>query len=95
MVASIPKSVSEIIVVDNGSKDNTAKIANAQGAVVLEEKRKGYGFACLKGMSYLENSSPEIVVFLDGEYVCVNKCADNLVMSIFNSKFVFDTLSIR
>ena len=41
------------------------------------------------------NSDDKKKIVLDGECVCVNKCADNLVMSIFNSKFVFDTLSIR
>ena len=89
MVASIPKSVSEIIVVDNGSKDNTAKIANAQGAVVLKEKRKGYGFACLKAMSYLENSSPEIVVFLDGDYSDYAEDLDLIVDPILKGEVVF------
>ena len=89
MVASIPKSVSEIIVVDNGSQDNTAIIANAQGAIVLEEKRKGYGFACLKGMSYLKNSSPEIVVFLDGDYSDYPENLDLIVDPILKGEVVF------
>ena len=89
MVASIPKSVSEIIVVDNGSQDDTAIIANAQGAIVLEEKRKGYGFACLKGMSYLENSSPEIVVFLDGDYSDYPENLDLIVDHILKGEVVF------
>ena len=64
----IPKKVNEIIVVDNGSKDNSAIISNKRNATVLYEKRKGYGYACLKGISYLKNKPPDIVVFLDGDY---------------------------
>ncbi len=81
--------MSEIIVVDNGSRDNTAIIANAQGAIVLEEKRKGYGFACLKGMSYLENFSPEIVVFLDGDYSDYPENLDLIVNPILKGEVVF------
>lgn len=68
VIRSIPKVVNEIIVIDNASTDDTAKIASAQGVVVLHENQKGYGYACLKGMSYLEANPPEIVVFLDGDY---------------------------
>ena len=64
----IPKKVNEIIVVDNGSKDNSAIISNNRNATVLYEERRGYGYACLKGISYLKNKPPDIVVFLDGDY---------------------------
>ena len=67
VVADIPKAgVQEIIVVDNGSLDQTAEVAHAAGARVVREARRGYGSACLAGIASL--NTPEIVVFLDGDY---------------------------
>lgn len=67
VIADIPKTlVREIIVVDNHCTDRTAKVAQAAGAKVVREDRKGYGYACLAGIAALD--SPEIVVFLDGDY---------------------------
>ncbi len=67
VIADIPKvCVGEIIVVDNGSIDRTAEVARAAGARVVQETRKGYGYACLAGIAVL--NAPEIVVFLDGDY---------------------------
>ncbi len=67
VIADIPKTcVEEIIVVDNGSIDRTAEVARAAGARVVQEARKGYGYACLAGIAVL--NAPEIVVFLDGDY---------------------------
>jgi glycosyltransferase involved in cell wall biosynthesis len=64
---ALPKeTLHEIIVVDNGSTDATARVARESGARVVEEKRKGYGSACLKGIDEL--NQPNIVVFLDGDY---------------------------
>jgi glycosyltransferase involved in cell wall biosynthesis len=70
VIKEIPSIVDEIIVVNNGSTDNTAVVAKKAGATVLNEPLKGYGYACLKGIKYLENQEikPEIVVFLDGDY---------------------------
>lgn len=70
VIREIPKIVSEIIVVNNNSTDNTGGIAFENGAMVLSEKRKGYGYACLKGLEYisLQKTKPDIVVFLDGDY---------------------------
>ncbi len=51
-----PHFVDEIIVVNNASTDNTAKAAKKAGATVLTESRKGYGYACLKGIEYVIES---------------------------------------
>jgi glycosyltransferase involved in cell wall biosynthesis len=70
VIAEIPNIVDEVIVVSNNSTDDTEKNAKTAGATVLQEKRKGYGYACLKGMDYIanQNSTPDIIVFLDGDY---------------------------
>lgn len=72
VIAEIPVIVSEIIVVDNNSTDNTSEVAKNAGATVLFEKRKGYGYACLKGMQYISRfgtaQRPDVIVFLDGDY---------------------------
>jgi len=70
VINNIPSIVNEIIVVSNNSTDNTEVNATKAGATVLQEPRKGYGYACLKGMKYIANQKikPEIIVFLDGDY---------------------------
>ncbi|HLT32303.1 MAG TPA: glycosyltransferase family 2 protein [Aquaticitalea sp.] len=70
VVREIPAIVKEIIVVDNNSTDKTSQIAKDAGATVLFQPKKGYGNACLKGLEYMseKTESPEIVVFLDGDY---------------------------
>lgn len=70
VIKDIPSSVSEVIVISNNSTDNTIQIAKNAGATVLSENRKGYGYACLKGLEYIAQleTKPDIVVFLDGDY---------------------------
>ena len=62
----IPRAISKVIVVDNGSTDATAAVAESRGATVVREPIRGYGQACLRGLSVL--SATDIVVFLDGDY---------------------------
>ena len=67
VIGDIPSHLlTEIIVVDNGSTDQTAKLAAAMGARIVRENRRGYGSACLAGIAATNN--PDIVVFLDGDY---------------------------
>ena len=70
VIKEIPTFVNEIIVISNNSTDNTIQVAKNAGATVLSERRKGYGYACLKGMDYIANQEikPDIIVFLDGDY---------------------------
>lgn len=69
VINDIPKNwVNEVVVVSNNSTDQTIDVARKAGATVLEENRKGYGWACLKGIDYVKSKNAEIIVFLDGDY---------------------------
>ncbi|HEV8231733.1 MAG TPA: glycosyltransferase family 2 protein [Thermoanaerobaculia bacterium] len=69
VVADIPRDlVGEIVVVDNGSTDDTSVVARELPARLVREDRRGYGSACLAGIAALEPAPPEVVVFLDGDY---------------------------
>jgi hypothetical protein len=69
VLADLPRElIREIVVVDNGSSDRTADIARAGGAVVLREPQRGYGRACLTGLSYLSANPPKVVCFIDGDF---------------------------
>jgi glycosyltransferase involved in cell wall biosynthesis len=57
---------SQVIVADNGSTDTTADFARAGGATVVEEPRRGYGFACAAGLQAVEKA--DAVVFLDADF---------------------------
>jgi len=66
VLRAIPPLAARVIVVDNGSTDRTAEEARGAGVIVVREERKGYGYACLRGM--MEAGDADIVVFLDGDY---------------------------
>lgn len=58
-----------VLVVDNGSRDDTARVARDGGAEVVVEPGPGYGRACQKGLSVLaaRTAPPDAVAFLDAD----------------------------
>jgi len=67
VLADLPSDLTtEVIVVDSNSNDGTPEIAARMGARVVPEPRRGYGRACLTGLAAA--NSPDVVVFLDGDY---------------------------
>jgi glycosyltransferase involved in cell wall biosynthesis len=52
------------IVVDNGSTDDTAEVARAHGAVVVEEPVRGFGRACFAGLTA---ATADVVCFMDAD----------------------------
>ncbi|MBG6109715.1 glycosyltransferase involved in cell wall biosynthesis [Flavobacterium sp. CG_23.5] len=91
VIKDIPNSVSEIIVISNNSTDNTIHVAKNAGATVLSENRKGYGYACLKGMEYIAQleKKPDIIVFLDGDYSDYPEELTQIIAPIVNDSIDF------
>ena len=67
-VNGLPREIVDtILVVDGGSTDGTVAEADAAGAQVLIERRRGYGRACQTGVEAAAAAGAEIVLFLDGD----------------------------
>lgn len=68
LASLLPKEIDEVIVVDNGSKDNTVRVAKQLGFRVFDEDRHvkgiGYGYALQKGIL---NAKGDIIVCMDGD----------------------------
>lgn len=54
----------EVIVIDNGSTDNSASIAESMGAKVIEQPIRGYGSAYLMG---LEEANGKYIIMADAD----------------------------
>jgi len=91
VIQDIPSVVDEIIIVDNNSSDQTAKNAHEAGAKVLSEIKKGYGNACLKGISYVKSQThqTDIIVFLDGDFSDYPEELTKLIAPIINDNIDF------
>ena len=88
-------AVRTVYVVNNGSTDASAQVAAEGGAVVVDEPRRGYGQACLRGLAEIENqiaagvSAPDVVVFIDADYSDHPEQLTELVEPIAQNRFDF------
>jgi glycosyltransferase involved in cell wall biosynthesis len=64
----VRKYVDEVLVVDDGSTDDTVEVATAAGAaVVSHEENKGYGAAIRTCFNYAKENNFDVMVILDGD----------------------------
>ncbi len=77
--------VEQVIVVDNGSADDSAAIAERAGARVVRQPRRGYGAACLAGIAALDPRT-DVVVFLDGDYSDFPEELEDLVRPVLRGE---------
>ena len=73
----------QLIVVDNGSTDQTAEIAREHGALVVQEPRRGYGYACAAGAAM---ANCDILAFMDADGSFVPEELTRLVAPIEEQK---------
>lgn len=61
--------IRHVVLADNGSTDDTPRLAEARGAKVVTEPARGYGGACLKAIEWLKScdQTPQTIVFLDAD----------------------------
>lgn len=86
LLRSLPPSLFQlVIVVDNGSTDNTCEVAQRGGAFVISQTERGYGAACLKALAALPDKI-DTIVFLQADCSEDPSEAQNLLMPIAQDK---------
>jgi glycosyltransferase involved in cell wall biosynthesis len=89
VVRAVPREIAdEVIVVDNGSTDETARRAAEAGARVVSEPKPGYGRACASGVRAASANST-ILVFLDGDGSDCPELMEKLVRPILEDEIDF------
>ena len=64
VIGRMPRTVDEVVVVDNNCTDGTAQVARSLGARVVAERTPGYGAAYKAGLAA---ATGDVIVTLDGD----------------------------
>jgi len=87
VIADISENVDEIVVVDNGSDDDTGDIARSFEATVVYEPNQGYGAACLAGIRSVKNT--DLIAFIDGDYSDFPEDLAKVILPVAEGKYDF------
>jgi len=92
--------VDKVIVCDDGSTDNTAKLAKNAGAIVISQKNQGYGAAIATLFDYARKENAQIMITLDGDGqhnpdqipLLINAITTHNVDVVIGSRFLDDKI---
>jgi len=94
VIQSIPDFVDQVFVINDGSTDNTAKVASEANAVVINHKdNRGVGYAFKTGVEAVLNGNFDIMVNMDADGQFNPKDIAKLVTPIINNEADFVTAS--
>jgi len=88
VAAVLAQGISELIVVDGGSRDRTAERALAAGARVVVELQRGYGRAVQSGIA-AARADADILLFLDGDGTDRTELIPALIAPIVEGRAMF------
>ncbi len=86
VIGRMPKSVDEIVVVDNNCTDRTAEVARSLGAVVVEQKIPGYGAAYKAGFAA---ATGDLIITMDGDGTYPPEEIERLVDALVTKRWDF------
>lgn len=86
VIGRCPKDLDEIVVVDNNCTDRTAEVARSLGALVVSEKRPGYGAAYKAGM---KAATGDLIITLDGDGTYPPEAIPELVDTLVERRWDF------
>jgi dolichol-phosphate mannosyltransferase len=68
LILTVQRYVDDVLVVDDGSSDDTFKVAQGAGARVVRHKvNKGYGSALRTSFEYAQSQDYDVLIILDGD----------------------------